>query len=387
MSARRREHGRRKWQNPYPQAPCAFCYVPKIQSLLFVCLGFILHSILNSTWKYYIGVPSCNDPSTRELLWFLEQNQLSNPTTTPPHTFQTHTSVTPFGKFKQKDGILNKKAADVFGQGISAWLQQDLQRVYKSFELLGIDPTSTTSNASSRLKVDPNYVTAINTMRFRHDNENANNNPWIASKKSSGSTATSSNSISTSSALDVMVQHTNVIARRLDNLNVILTQLVRNQQKQKHRNGNNNIYNNNNNNNKKPSVQNTQLHAGSGITTPDQFTNVVNDLAIVITWVNGSDPITRKRRTKRCYSHYGTGARHCGKSDWRLDRVRETGELLYALRAIEQNMPWFQGLIYLVVSGTNFPIYLKKKNPRLIVVPQSEIVRSLKKLNSSDFSN
>jgi hypothetical protein len=57
-----------------------------------------------------------------------------------------------------------------------------------------------------------------------------------------------------------------------------------------------------------------------------------------------------------------------------LDRVRETGELLYALRAIEQNMPWFKGMIYLVVSGNNFPIYLKQTHPRLVVVPQSTIV-------------
>jgi hypothetical protein len=54
--------------------------------------------------------------------------------------------------------------------------------------------------------------------------------------------------------------------------------------------------------------------------------------------------------------------------------VRETGELLYALRAIEQNMPWFKGMIYLVVSGNNFPIYLKQTHPRLVVVPQSTIV-------------
>ena len=54
--------------------------------------------------------------------------------------------------------------------------------------------------------------------------------------------------------------------------------------------------------------------------------------------------------------------------------MRETGELLYALRAIEQNMPWFKGMIYLVVSGNNFPIYLKQTHPRLVVVPQSTIV-------------
>ena len=54
--------------------------------------------------------------------------------------------------------------------------------------------------------------------------------------------------------------------------------------------------------------------------------------------------------------------------------MRETGELLYALRAIEQNMPWFKGMIYLVVSGTNFPVYLKPTHPRLVVVPQHTIV-------------
>jgi hypothetical protein len=32
------------------------------------------------------------------------------------------------------------------------------------------------------------------------------------------------------------------------------------------------------------------------------------------------------------------------------------------------------GLIYLVVSGNNYPIYLKKNHPRLIVIPQSTIV-------------
>ena len=63
--------------------------------------------------------------------------------------------------------------------------------------------------------------------------------------------------------------------------------------------------------------------SGGGITTPDVFSEVVQDLAIVITWVNGSDPLTRKGRKKRCYEHYGRSASHCGTSNWRLDRVRE----------------------------------------------------------------
>ncbi len=102
--------------------------------------------------------------------------------------------------------------------------------------------------------------------------------------------------------------------------------------------------------------------AGTGVTNPDRLQDVVDSVAIVMTWVNGSDPTTAARRQKRCKEWYGAHAGHCTNTAWRLDRVRETAELLFSLRSISQNMPWFQGDIYIVISGDKPPAYLDTKN-------------------------
>ena len=385
----RREHTR-PWASQYSAAPCHCLKYPRVQSFLLLGLGFFLHSFFNTFWYYYVGAPTCNDPSTRELLWFIERQQQQQPNKHPTSQYDTRVSIRPslmYSNFKQANGVLDRPAADLFGQGISSWLQKDLNKVYESFKHLGIDTTTNTITTSANKDskqyhqiVPDNFTTyqdAIQTMSFRHDgriNNNNNNNrhsKWSSTASSSSSLSESESLLSTSTALDVMVQHTNHISTQLNDLNTLLTQLTRHQ---KVANDDNDDDNEEVRGSKRGSHRTTSSYSGSHITTPDSFTSVVNNLAIVLTWVNGSDPITQQRRKKRCYEHYGRSASHCSKSNWRLDRIRETGELLYALRAISQNMPWFKGLIYLVCPEENYPIFLQKNHPRLIVVPQQTIV-------------
>ena len=92
--------------------------------------------------------------------------------------------------------------------------------------------------------------------------------------------------------------------------------------------------------------------------TPE-FLQAVADFSIVITWVNGSDPNYMKHREIDCKAFYTSewGKVPASMCDphWRLARVRNMGEILFLIRSIETNLPWFQGTIFLVMDDWSEP--------------------------------
>jgi hypothetical protein len=349
-SSSSRIHHRRSWHTQSSinkHAPCYHCFNPKVQSCMLVVFGFILHIVFTTTWSWYAGIPSCNDPSTRELLWFFEDVQ--------HRKHSHHNSGSVVNGNVEGDGktvlwrdvkpiysVLDQPAAKVFSDGIAVAVESNLDTMYQSFQQLGIDVKKKRINQDEydvdsrkkrredheRMKKEKNkmtlqrvrqYTDAVGTLRFRHG-ESADR--WGSMYDQTDSSGFSG--VSGSTVLDTLVRSTNVITNQLKTINMGLDRLVQYRKKKE-----------------------TAEYTGSDITIPDRFTEVVNNLAIVITWVNGSDPTTVSRRKKRCYEYYGYGARHCRSSAWRVDRIRETGELLYALRAIETNMPWFKGMHFL----------------------------------------
>eukprot|EP00946_MAST-07B_sp_MAST-7B-sp1_P001939 g1939.t1 len=95
--------------------------------------------------------------------------------------------------------------------------------------------------------------------------------------------------------------------------------------------------------------------------TPE-FLQAVSDFSIVITWVNGSDPNYMAHREVDCKKFYTRvmGRAPASMCDplWRLARVRNMGEILFLIRSIETNLPWFKGTIFLVMDDwTNPPFY------------------------------
>lgn len=82
----------------------------------------------------------------------------------------------------------------------------------------------------------------------------------------------------------------------------------------------------------------------------------------VITWVDGNDPVWRKKR-----AHYaGEDYVYPGLVTSNVEgRYRDNGELLYLLRSLERFWP-FQGNIFLVTDGQR-PDFLGN-HPRVKVI-------------------
>lgn len=86
-------------------------------------------------------------------------------------------------------------------------------------------------------------------------------------------------------------------------------------------------------------------------------------IALLYTWVNGSDPAHIKARTLRAGN---TAFSHPSNN-----RFRDLGGLLYSLRSAEKYAPWIDD-IYIVTSG-QVPNFLDMKNPHIHIVPHSEL--------------
>ncbi|MDR1027771.1 MAG: hypothetical protein LBL46_05135 [Rickettsiales bacterium] len=54
-------------------------------------------------------------------------------------------------------------------------------------------------------------------------------------------------------------------------------------------------------------------------------------------------------------------------------RMRNNGELKYALRSVERNLPWVRN-IFFVIDDNEYPDWLDIKNPRVKLVNTSEII-------------
>lgn len=95
--------------------------------------------------------------------------------------------------------------------------------------------------------------------------------------------------------------------------------------------------------------------------------SVPTKIDIVYTWVENSQEFSKEKDmwfTKEKEKKYDT------PSDI---RYQDHKELLYSLRSLEKYFPYFNN-IYLVVKDGQFPSYLKKNNPRLIIVNHSDII-------------
>ena len=177
--------------NPYAQAPCDCLRRPRVQSLLLLFAGILLHSLTQTLFNWYVGVARCNDPSTRELLYFLEDQSSSSSSSSsssrPRQNWRTSIVPPMFRDLTRFDAVLDVPAAEVFGRGVAKSTERDFKKMFDTFEMLGIhtEPessttTSTTSTSTStsndhhhhdHSNHNHDYASAVHQLRFRTNGE------------------------------------------------------------------------------------------------------------------------------------------------------------------------------------------------------------------------
>lgn len=83
---------------------------------------------------------------------------------------------------------------------------------------------------------------------------------------------------------------------------------------------------------------------------------------LVYTWVNGTDERLLEQMSQYTNDH-----------EMHSNRFSDNNELMYSLRSIEKFAPWVRH-IYIVTNG-QIPSWLNLENPRISVVPHSDIVQ------------
>ncbi|KAL6633131.1 hypothetical protein U3516DRAFT_885698 [Neocallimastix sp. 'constans'] len=86
------------------------------------------------------------------------------------------------------------------------------------------------------------------------------------------------------------------------------------------------------------------------------------NISIVYTWVNGSDPNHQEIK-----SNYNGGIKKVDQRDRSMDELR------YSLRSLEKNLPWHEGLIY-IVSPNQIPSWLNTEHPRIKIIDQATLL-------------
>jgi hypothetical protein len=107
------------------------------------------------------------------------------------------------------------------------------------------------------------------------------------------------------------------------------------------------------------------------VTDPNIVELYLKELAIVYSYANGSASEYLTLRLNACKKMYSIS--FCNNK-WRLERSRDSGEILYSIRSIAKNMPWFKGHIYIVTATGKGPTYLDYTNPRIHVIHQKDIM-------------
>jgi len=87
------------------------------------------------------------------------------------------------------------------------------------------------------------------------------------------------------------------------------------------------------------------------------------NVAIVYTWVNGSEPIHLQQKSK-----YNGGN---AKPD---SRDRCVDELRYSIRSLMKNLPWHKGTIYIVAPTNHVPEWLDPSYDRIKIIDQSDLL-------------
>ena len=125
-----------------------------------------------------------------------------------------------------------------------------------------------------------------------------------------------------------------------------------------------------NNQNNSSNLQSTNFKFVE-ITNPNIVELYLNELAVVYSYANGSASEYLSLRLAACRKMFSL--KFCNNK-WRLERSRDSGEILYSIRSIGKNMPWFKGHIYIVTATGKGPEYLDYSNPRLHVIHQKDIM-------------
>ncbi|CAH0480228.1 unnamed protein product [Peronospora belbahrii] len=107
----------------------------------------------------------------------------------------------------------------------------------------------------------------------------------------------------------------------------------------------------------------SKVPSSSNDTTHCDVVNLetLRHVAIVYTWVNG---------TEKCYN---TRRERAGLPPGGTSRDKEMGELKYSLRSLVKYAPWLVGPIYLVTPG-QIPDWLNVSNPRIRLVDQDDLL-------------
>ena len=321
-------------------------------------------------------MPGCNDASTRELLWFFDRvyakdffRGFDHPNSIPP--VPTTSIVPTWRSMHPTNSVLDQPAAKVFGHGLAFAIKEDLAQLYKGFAALGMDVSQNQGNAkkdeavnerddggvgsggvgggvdddgvggdngqeqgstnripsTDTLRPIQRYVDAVGAMQFQHEGGGGGGiisgggiRQGRSSTRPGWGTASvpDDGRVSASTVLDTVVHSTNTIVNQLKLLNTGLQRL---------------------NDHPTHPHEHTGAYAGGGITLPDRFTETVDKLAIVLTWVNGSDPTTQQRRKERCYQYYGGSVRL-------LKKERNADDVMLCIYSSSTTLQYFPPLSF-----------------------------------------
>lgn len=90
---------------------------------------------------------------------------------------------------------------------------------------------------------------------------------------------------------------------------------------------------------------------------------------IVMTWVDGKDPVWRKKKQEYLREN---SQQENGMQDDREERYRDWGTLKYWFRGVEKYAPWVRN-IYFVTEG-HYPQWLNRQHPKLKMVKHSDFI-------------
>ncbi|PRP75089.1 hypothetical protein PROFUN_03925 [Planoprotostelium fungivorum] len=118
------------------------------------------------------------------------------------------------------------------------------------------------------------------------------------------------------------------------------------------------------------------------VSSPGYTAELYENIDVVFTWVNGTDPrhIAALRETKikflgeifrLCNSTEVPEKHNCTRDEETSSRFKDNEELRYSLRSIEKYAPWVNH-IYLVTNG-QIPYWINVSHPRLTVITHEQI--------------
>lgn len=90
------------------------------------------------------------------------------------------------------------------------------------------------------------------------------------------------------------------------------------------------------------------------------------EIDLVYTWVDGSDPVWKKKRDRTIGKTEERSATNCE------GRYKDNDELRYSLRSVEKNAPWLRRIY--IVTDSQVPEWLDTSNSKIRIVDHKEIL-------------